>query len=54
VGASADTSEDISAVGRVLPDAQVSMLPAGTLFLLLQYPELMVEELRVPARRSAR
>ncbi|MBA2445076.1 MAG: alpha/beta hydrolase [Nocardioidaceae bacterium] len=40
------SSDDIVAVAQTIPGARVSVLPAGTHFLPLQYPGLMLEELR--------
>jgi len=44
--------EDIVAAGQRMPDAKVKVLPAGTHFLPLQYPDELLEELRALARRS--
>ena len=44
--------EDVVAVGKRMPDARVKVMPAGTHFLPLQYPDELLDELRALARRS--
>lgn len=45
-------SEDLQAVAKSISGAQVHILPAGTHLLPLQYPALMLDELRKLASRS--
>ena len=46
------SSRDILAVAAAIPDARVRVLPAGTHFVPLQYPDLMLDELRLLAART--
>ena len=45
-------SEDIQAVASTIRGAQVRILPSASHLLPLQYPDLMLKELRKLARRS--
>jgi pimeloyl-ACP methyl ester carboxylesterase len=45
-------SEEIQAVASTIRGAQVRILPSGSHLLPLQYPEVIVKELRKLARRS--
>ena len=45
-------SEDIQAVANTIPGAQVHILPTASHMLPLQYPALMLKELRKLAKRS--
>lgn len=46
------SSRDIQAVAAAIPDARVRVLPAGTHFVPLQYPDRMLDELRLLADRT--
>ena len=45
-------SEDIQAVASTIPHARVHILPSASHLLPLQFPDLMLEELRELARRT--
>ena len=46
------SSDDMAAVGRTLPEAKVTLLSDGTHQVPLQYPDLMLDELRQLADRA--